>query len=62
MNADIKSQIDRAKELLSDLQESANNDLNKKEVSDKTKKLTQEILVQMRSVSILIIMYCSGHY
>ena len=47
---DIESQIDRAEELLKELEGSAKEDLNKKKVSEKTRNLTQEILVKMRSV------------
>lgn len=47
---DIKSQIERAEELLEELERSANKDLNTKKVSEKTRNLTQEILVKMRSV------------
>ena len=50
MDQDIESQMDRAKELLQELTESCNSDLHNKTVSDKTKNLTQEILVKMRSV------------
>lgn len=50
MDGDIKSQIERAKELLTELEKSANTDLSRKEVSDRTRNLTQEILVKMRSI------------
>ena len=47
---DINSQIDRASTILEELKQSANNDLLQQEISDKTKNLTQEVLVKMRSV------------
>lgn len=47
---DIESQIDRAEALLKELEDSAKEDLNTKKVSEKTRNLTQEILVKMRSV------------
>lgn len=47
---DIESQIDRADELLEELEASVKVDLNSKGVSEKTRNLTQEILVKMRSV------------
>lgn len=50
MDSDIRSQITRAKELLEELKQSVNSDLLKKEVSDKTRNLTQEILVKMKHV------------
>jgi len=50
MEQEIKAQIDRAKELLDALRESCNQDLQSHTISDKTKNLTQEILVKMRSV------------
>jgi len=50
MNQEIKSQINRAKELLGELKESCNKDLASKTVSDKTRNLTQEVLVKMGSV------------
>ncbi len=48
MNQDIKSQIDRAKELLEELKESCKLDLRNKIVSNRTKNLTQEVLIKMR--------------
>lgn len=50
LDKDIESQIDRAKELLEELKACAKKDLAKKAVSTKTRNLTQEILVKMRSV------------
>jgi len=50
MNQEIKSQIDRARELLKELKESCNRDLTSRTVSDKTRNQTQEILVKMGSV------------
>ena len=50
MDKDIESQIDRAKELFDELKASTKKDLAKKTVSAKTRNLTQEILVKMRSV------------
>lgn len=47
---DINSQIDRANTILEELKQSGNNDLLQQEISDKTKNLTQEVLVKMRSV------------
>jgi len=48
MNQDIKSQLDRAKELLQDLKEACNNDLRSKEVSAKTRNLSQEVLLKIK--------------
>jgi len=50
MNPDIQSQLDRAKELKKELDESSNADLKSKTISDKTRNRTQEILVKIRSV------------
>ncbi len=50
MDSDIKSQLDRAKELKKELEESYNSDLKSKIVSDKTRNLTQEILTKIRSL------------
>lgn len=47
---DIESQIERAEELLEELEDSAKEDLTQKNVSEKTRNLTQEILVKMRTV------------
>lgn len=47
---DIESQIERAAELLKELEASLKVDLYSKRVSEKTKNITQEILVKMRSV------------
>lgn len=48
MNQDIQSQLDRAKELLQELEKSCNNDLESKNVSGKTKNLAQEVLLKIR--------------
>ncbi len=48
MNQDIQSQLDRAKELLQDLEKACNNDLQAKDVSGKTKNLSQEVLLKVR--------------
>jgi len=48
MNQDIQSQIDRAEELLQELENSCNTDLNSQNISDKTKNLTQEVLLKVR--------------
>lgn len=50
MNPDIQSQLNRAKELKKELDESSNADLKSKTISDKTRNLTQEILVKIRSI------------
>lgn len=47
MNPDIKSQIDRAKMLLKEFEQSAQADLAKQEISTTTKNLTQEVLLKM---------------
>lgn len=48
MDKDIKSQIERAKELLNELKKSCNSDIATKSISGKTKNLTQEVLTKMR--------------
>jgi len=48
MDQSIQSQLDRAKELLQDLEKSCNVDLESQNVSEKTKNLTQEILLKIR--------------
>ncbi len=48
MDQDIQSQIDRAKELLHELEEACNDDLQSKNISGKTKNLTQEVLLKIR--------------
>ncbi len=48
MDKDTKSQIERAKELLQELEKSCNNDLSSQNVSEKTKNLTQEVLLKIR--------------
>lgn len=50
MDQDIKSQIERAKELLQDLKLSCQKDLGERVVSERTKNLTQEVLIKMRHV------------
>jgi hypothetical protein len=40
MDQDAKSQIERAEELLHDLEVSCNSDLNSQKVSEKTRNLT----------------------
>ncbi len=45
---EIESQFNRAEELLSDLETSAQNDLTQQDVSDRTRNLTQEILAKVR--------------
>jgi hypothetical protein len=48
MDQDIQSQLDRAKELLQELESTCNIDLQAKEVSGKTKNLTQEVLLKIK--------------
>lgn len=48
MDQDIQSQLDRAKELLQELESACNNDLQGKNVSGKTKNLSQEVLLKIR--------------
>lgn len=48
MDQDIKSQLDRAKELLQELEKTCDNDLQAKNVSGKTKNLSQEVLLKIR--------------
>jgi len=48
MDQDIESQLDRAKELLQELEIACNNDLRTKDVSGKTKNLSQEVLLKIR--------------
>lgn len=48
MNQDFQSQIDRAKELLKELEEVCNDDLKTQNVSGKTKNLSQEVLTKIR--------------
>ena len=48
MDQDIQSQLDRAKELLQELENACKNDLQAKNVSGKTKNLTQEVLLKIR--------------
>jgi len=50
MNKEIQSQLDRARELKKELDESSNSDLKSHMISDKTRNLTQEILVKIRSI------------
>jgi len=48
MDSDIRSQIDRAKELFGELEKACNADLLAKNVSDKTRNLSQEVLLKVR--------------
>jgi len=48
MDQDIQSQLDRAKELLQDLEKACNDDLQAKNVSGKTKNLSQEVLLKIK--------------
>jgi hypothetical protein len=48
MDQDIQSQLDRAKELLQELESACNTDLQAKDVSGKTKNLSQEVLLKIR--------------
>ena len=48
MDQDFQSQIDRAKELLKELENSCDNDLETQRISGKTKNLTQEVLLKIR--------------
>lgn len=48
MDQDIQSQLDRAKELLQELENACNTDLQAKDVSGKTKNLSQEVLLKIR--------------
>lgn len=48
MDQDIKSQLDRAKELLQELENACNKDLRSKDISGKTKNLSQEVLLKIR--------------
>src|SRR3989338_7717692 len=48
MDKDIQSQLDRARELLQALENACDNDLRAKDVSGKTKNLSQEVLLKVR--------------
>lgn len=48
MDQDFQSQIDRANELLKELEEACNDDLKAQNVSGKTKNLSQEVLTKIR--------------
>lgn len=48
MNQDIQSQLDRAKELLQELQNACSTDLQTQNVSGKTKNLSQEVLTKIK--------------
>src|SRR3990167_7947922 len=48
MDQDIQSQLERARELLQDLEIACNNDLQAKNVSGKTKNLSQEVLTKIK--------------
>jgi hypothetical protein len=63
MHTDFESQIDRAKELFNDLEKACNADLLSKKVSDKTKNLSQEVLLKMRHLlDQAIYQYFEKHY
>lgn len=63
MHSDIQSQIDRAKELLGELEKACNTDLLSKKVSDKTKNLSQEVLLKIRHLlDQTIYKYFEKHY
>ena len=47
MDQDIQSQLDRAKELLQALEKACDDDLRAKDVSGKTKNLSQEVLLKV---------------
>src|SRR3989344_63176 len=48
MDEDIQSQLERAKELLQELEKACDNDLQAKNVPGKTKNLSQEVLLKVR--------------
>ncbi len=48
MDQDFQSQLDRAKELLQALEKACDDDLRAKDVSGKTKNLSQEVLLKVR--------------
>lgn len=48
MDQDFQSQLDRAKELLQALEKACDGDLRAKDVSGKTKNLSQEVLLKVR--------------
>lgn len=48
MDQDFQSQLDRAKELLHELEEACNDDLRAKNVSGRTKELSHEVLLKIR--------------
>lgn len=48
MDQDIQSQLDRSRELLQELESSCKVDLQVKDVSGKTKNLSQEVLLKIR--------------
>lgn len=48
MDQDIQSQLDRAKELLQELEKACDDDLQAKNVSGKTKNLSQEVLLKIK--------------
>ena len=48
MDEDIQSQLDRVKELLQELEKACDNDLQEKNISGKTKNLSQEVLLKVR--------------
>jgi len=49
MDKNFSSQINRAEELLSNLEQSLNDDLTKKDISDRTLNLTQEVLLKLKA-------------
>ena len=48
MEQDIQLQLERAKELLRGLEETCNNDLQARDVSGKTRNLSQEVLLKVK--------------
>lgn len=48
MDQDLQFQIDRAKELLQELENACNTDLQAKDVSGKTRNLSQEVLLKVK--------------
>lgn len=63
MDQDIQSQLDRAKELLRDMEKACNDDLQAKDVSGKTKNLSQEVLLKIKHLlDQSIYKYFEKHY
>jgi hypothetical protein len=50
MDHDVKSQLNRAEELFSELKSSYDNDLKERKISEKTKNLCPEILSKVRNI------------